>query len=188
MYDGAALLEVHDLHAGYGPRDVLFGVDLSVHRGEIVTILGHNGAGKSTTLKAIMGLVSTRSGAIRIDGTDITHWKPPERIELGIAYSPQEHFIFPDLTTEQNLAMGQYVTRHDPHAEARRDEVLSLFPILGERMNMRAREHERWAATHARSGHGHVFAPTAARAGRAVARHLTARVRGHPGGPSVLER
>ena len=54
-------------------------------------------------------------------------------------YSPQEHFIFPDLTTEQNLAMGQYVTRRDPHAEARRDEVLSLFPILGERMNMRAR-------------------------------------------------
>jgi branched-chain amino acid transport system ATP-binding protein len=114
-------------------------VDLRVYGGEIVTILGHNGAGKTTTLKAIMGLVPARTGTIRLDGNEITHGKPSERVELGIAYSPQQHLIFPDLTVEQNLAMGQYVTRRDPHADARRDEVLSLFPILGERLRLRAR-------------------------------------------------
>jgi branched-chain amino acid transport system ATP-binding protein len=135
----ANLLEVADLHAGYGPRDVLFGIDLAVRAGEIVTILGHNGAGKSTALKAIMGLIPTRRGTIHWRGEDITRVKPAGRVERGLAYSPQQGFVFPDLTIEQNLAMGQYVSRTDPGAVAHRDEVLQLFPILGERLRQRAR-------------------------------------------------
>lgn len=134
--DAPHLLQVRDLHAGYGARDVLFGVHLTVDAGEIVAVLGHNGAGKSTTLKAIMGLVPTRAGSIVLDGVDITHRSPPDRVELGLAYSPQQRFVFPDLTVAQNLAMGRYVRGDD---DGRAAEVLDLFPVLRERLRQRAR-------------------------------------------------
>jgi branched-chain amino acid transport system ATP-binding protein len=133
------LLEVRGLHAGYGSRDVLFGVDFSVMPGEVVTVLGHNGAGKSTTLKAVMGLVRASRGSIALDSTDVTALSPPDRVQRGLAYSPQQHFVFPDLTIAQNLAMGQYAWRGAGRSDARRAEVLELFPVLGERLKLRAR-------------------------------------------------
>jgi branched-chain amino acid transport system ATP-binding protein len=138
MHGSDPLLNVTGLHAGYGVRDVLFGIDLSVGPGEIVALLGHNGAGKSTMLKAIMGLVPARAGCIAFDRVDITHKAAADRAQLGLAYSPQQRFVFPDLSVAQNLAMGRYVHR-DGQDSGRTAEVLELFPVLGERMKLRAR-------------------------------------------------
>jgi len=124
------VLEVKDLHAFYGKSHVLQGVSLSVGRGEIVALLGRNGAGRSTTVKAIMGLVSAQ-GSVRFKNEEILGLKAHEVARKGIGYVPEDRAIFPDLTVRQNLVLGI----KDPRKRGRWSvaEVFSLFPLLAER-------------------------------------------------------
>ena len=124
------MLEVKDLHAFYGKSHVLQGVSLSVGRGEIVALLGRNGAGRSTTVKAIMGLVSAQ-GSVRFKNEEILGLKAHEVARKGIGYVPEDRAIFPDLTVRQNLVLGI----KDPRKRGRWsvEEVFALFPPLAER-------------------------------------------------------
>ncbi|HVI23434.1 MAG: ABC transporter ATP-binding protein [Myxococcales bacterium] len=124
------MLDVSDLHAFYGKSHVLQGVSLTVGRGEIVALLGRNGAGRSTTIKAVMGLVSAQ-GSVRFKGEDILGLKAHEVARKGLGYVPEDRAIFPDLTVRQNLLLGI----KDPRRKGRwtLDEVFALFPLLAER-------------------------------------------------------
>ena len=124
------MLEVNDLHAFYGKSHVLQGVSLSVARGEIVALLGRNGAGRSTTVKAIMGLVSAQ-GSVRFKNEEILGLKAHEVARKGLGYVPEDRAIFPDLTVRQNLVLGI----KDPRKRGRWsvEEVFALFPPLAER-------------------------------------------------------
>ena len=124
------MLEVRELHAFYAKSHVLHGVSFDVGRGEIVGLLGRNGVGRSTTIKAIMGLV-TASGSVRFRGQEILGLKAHEVARKGIGYVPEDRAIFPDLTVRQNLLLGI----KDPRRRGRWsvEEVFSLFPLLAER-------------------------------------------------------
>ena len=124
------MLEVNGLHAFYGKSHVLQGVSLSVARGEIVALLGRNGAGRSTTVKAIMGLVSAQ-GRVRFKNEEILGLKAHEVARKGLGYVPEDRAIFPDLTVRQNLVLGI----KDPRKRGRWsvEEVFALFPPLAER-------------------------------------------------------
>ena len=99
------LLRLTDVHAFYGESHILHGIDLTVNRGEVVTLLGRNGAGRTTTLKAILGLVGRRSGSIMINGTQAVALPPHRIAHLGIGYCPEERGIFTSLTCEENLLL-----------------------------------------------------------------------------------
>jgi branched-chain amino acid transport system ATP-binding protein len=125
------LLAVVGLEAFYGSSHVLFGVSLVARRGEVVALLGRNGAGKSTTLRSIMGLTPPRSGRVVLDGRDITGWPPYRTCRAGLGFVPEDRRIFGDLTVAENLEVGR---RPGPWtAEA----VVELFPVLGERWRQR---------------------------------------------------
>ena len=124
-----AVLEVRDLSAGYGRAPVLHGVDLSVEETEIVGVLGHNGMGKTTLLKSIMGIVPATGGAIAWRGLDLTRETTSERAILGIGYVPQGRGIFPNLTVRDNLRMGIAAHREGDEEEAIR-RILVEFPRL----------------------------------------------------------
>ena len=135
------MLEVERLNAGYGPVQVLFDASLEARAGEVVALLGRNGAGKSTTLKALMGLVRRLSGEVRFDGRRIDRLEPFEIARLGLGYVPEERRIFPGLTVAENLEVGRQAPRAAAPAwdEAR---LYALFPALeplrqrrGERMS-----------------------------------------------------
>ncbi|RPH66569.1 MAG: ATP-binding cassette domain-containing protein, partial [Burkholderiales bacterium] len=98
-------LRITDLHAFYGESHILHGVDLTVNRGEVVTLLGRNGAGRTTTLKAILGLVGRRSGSIVINGVETVNMPPHAIAQLGIGYCPEERGIFASLSCEENLLL-----------------------------------------------------------------------------------
>jgi len=133
-----ALLEVESLEAGYGKKTVLQRVSLRVEEGEVVALLGHNGAGKSTTLKTILGLLRARAGRVRFAGETWANGNPADNVRRGIALVPQGRGCFPDLTVQENLALGAY-TQADRTAVSRRmDEILELFPALAERRTQRA--------------------------------------------------
>jgi branched-chain amino acid transport system ATP-binding protein len=123
----AALLALEGVHGVYGPSRVLHGVSLEAQAGEVVSLLGRNGAGKSTTLKAIMGLVEVTGGAVRLDGRDITRAATHEISRLGVGYVPEDRRIFSDLTVEENLRVGE--KGGDGWNAAR---VYQFFPKLGE--------------------------------------------------------
>ena len=123
------MLDVRALSAGYGRAQVLFDVGLSVARGEVVALLGRNGAGKSTTLTAIMGLVEPRSGEVRFDGRRIDARPPHEIARLGLGYVPEERRIFTDLTVAENLEVGRQAPRADAPAW-NTEKLLALFPAL----------------------------------------------------------
>jgi branched-chain amino acid transport system ATP-binding protein len=131
----APLLEVVGLTAGFGSSQVLHGIDLSVHEGEIAGVFGLNGAGKSVTLKAIAGLVPPWSGRITFDGHDITGLPVEERVRLGMGHVPQGRQVFPTLSVEENLRLGAYTSRRRDRAgyPARLDRVLTQFPVLADR-------------------------------------------------------
>ena len=131
------VLDIKNLVAGYGRIDVLHDVSMAVQRGEIVTMVGANGAGKSTTLKSIFGLTQVRSGQILFEGKDVTSMKAHDLAALGLAYVPQERSVFPSLTVLDNLQMGAYVVaaRDVP---SRVDQVCRRFPILRERSKQAA--------------------------------------------------
>jgi branched-chain amino acid transport system ATP-binding protein len=128
-------LEVRDLEAGYGAITVLHRVSLVVNAGEVVTMIGANGAGKSTTLNAICGVVRPRAGRVTFDGRDLTGTPAHDVVKLGLAQSPEGRKIFPRLTVRENLEMGAF-TRRDP-AGVREDiqKAYRMFPILGKRQS-----------------------------------------------------
>ena len=127
------LLSVTGVRAGYGNIEALHGIDLEVRQGEIVSLIGANGAGKTSTLMTICGCVKTRAGSIHFDGRDITDMPSDRIVRLGLAQSPEGRKIFPRLTVLENLEMGAFI-RDDRAGIAKDIElVFSLFPILGER-------------------------------------------------------
>ena len=132
----ASTLDVHGLRAGYGGTQILQGVDFTVSRGEIVAIIGRNGVGKSTLMKALIGLLEARTGTILFQGTDITSEPADARARLGIGYIPQGREIFPRLTVWENLVMGTLINGRNP--QKRFDLVRRSFPILWDRLTQRA--------------------------------------------------
>jgi branched-chain amino acid transport system ATP-binding protein len=129
------MLEVRNLEVSYGEFLALRGISFTVQEGELVTIIGANGAGKSTVLRAVMGLVKCRRGEIFFQGKDITLSPPHQRARLGISLVPEGRRIFPDLSVAENLAMGAY-TQEDRKAVRRlMEEAFGLFPVLRERRN-----------------------------------------------------
>ncbi|MEO0823905.1 MAG: ABC transporter ATP-binding protein, partial [Pseudomonadota bacterium] len=129
MTEAPDILEIRGLRAGYGRVPVLHGLDLTIAEGQIVGILGHNGMGKSTLLKTLMGLVPATGGGISFDGMDVTREPSHERARLGIGYVPQGRGIFPTLSVRDNLRMG--IAAHDAvDEEAALEAVLREFPQL----------------------------------------------------------
>jgi branched-chain amino acid transport system ATP-binding protein len=132
------VLELHGLRAAYGPVEALRGVDLEVRAGELVCLLGSNGSGKSSTLRAISGLVRPTAGRILFEGRPIARLEPASILEAGIAHCPEGRRVFPYLTVEENLAMGAYVRRDRAGVAADLERVCTHFPILGERRRQAA--------------------------------------------------
>ena len=132
------MLELHGLRAAYGPVEALRGVDLEVHAGELVCLLGANGAGKSSTLRAISGLVRPKGGRIVFDGRTITGLEPAAILTAGIAHCPEGRRVFPYLTVQENLVMGAFVRRDRDGIAADLERVCAHFPILGERRRQAA--------------------------------------------------
>lgn len=125
------LLEIHDLVSGYGSGSILQGVSLQVAAGEIVSVIGRNGVGKSTLMKAIIGLLPAEAGAIVFKATAIQPLRADQRAQMGIGYVPQGREVFPELTVEENLIMGETIN-HNKHS-LRYDLVYEYFPVLYER-------------------------------------------------------
>ena len=132
-----ALLEVEGIETYYGHIQALKGVSLKVEEGEIVTLIGANGAGKSTTLRSISGLNHARKGAVRFDGRDITHVAPQDIVQMGISQSPEGRHCFQRMTVRENLDMGAYL-RRDKRVTGDMDRIFSLFPRLKEREKQKA--------------------------------------------------
>jgi branched-chain amino acid transport system ATP-binding protein len=127
------VLRLEAVSAGYGRAPVLSGVTVEVARGELVCLVGANGAGKSTTLKTISGLLRPSAGRIVLDGREIQGLPPQEILRRGIAHCPEGRRVFPDLTVRENLEMGAYVRRDARGVAADLERVLAHFPILAER-------------------------------------------------------
>ena len=122
-------LRVSGLHAFYGESHILHGVDLKVNRGELVTLLGRNGAGRTTTLKAILGLVGKRSGSVMVNGRETVHWPAHRIARLGVGYCPEERGIFSSLSAEENLMLPPILSSQGMGI----DEIYGMFPNLKER-------------------------------------------------------
>ena len=131
------ILEVCDLVAGYGKSQVLHNVSIEIRAGEIVTMVGANGAGKSTTLRSILGLTNIRAGRVRFKGQDITRLRPHQVVSLGLAFVPQEKSIFRSLTVYENLEMGGYIMPGDKVLE-NIEKAFDRFPRLKERREQKA--------------------------------------------------
>ncbi len=130
-----ALLEIHDIHTYYGNIHALRGISVTVEQGEIVTLIGGNGAGKSTTLKTICGLTPARHGHVWLDGQDITHTPPHEIVRMGVTQAPEGRRIFARLTVRENLDLGAYTRSDRPAIQRSLERVYELFPRLKERQN-----------------------------------------------------
>lgn len=130
-------LEIRDLHAWYGESHVLHGVDLKVDHGEVVTILGRNGAGRTTTIRSIMGLVGARKGSVRVNGVETIAMKTYGIAPLGLGYCPEERAIFSSLSCEENLMLPPVFKTDHPRASLCKpmgiDEIYAMFPNLYER-------------------------------------------------------
>lgn len=133
----AALLEVDDIRTFYGNIEALKGISLTVEEGECVTLIGSNGAGKSTTLRSISGLTPARTGEIRYRGKDIARMPPQDIVQLGISQSPEGRKCFQRMTVRENLDMGAYL-RRDKEVDQDLDRVFDLFPRLKEREKQKA--------------------------------------------------
>ena len=131
------LLEVSALHTFYGNIEALKGIDLHVNKGEVVTLIGANGAGKSTTLRSISGLTPARSGSIRFRGRDVIATPAQEIVRLGISHSPEGRRCFARMSVEENLELGAFLRRDDGVADDRQ-RVFDLFPRLAERRRQKA--------------------------------------------------
>ena len=132
------LLEVKDIHTFYGNIEALKGISLAVEEGEIVTLIGSNGAGKSTTLRSISGLTPPRTGSITFGGREIGEMPPQEIVKLGISLSPEGRHIFPRMTVRENLDLGAFLRRDSNGITEDLDRVFELFPRLKERERQKA--------------------------------------------------
>ena len=131
------LLELTDVHTFYGNIEALKGISLSVEPGECVTLIGSNGAGKSTTLRSISGLTPPRAGSVRFDGAEIGETPPQDIVRLGIAQSPEGRHVFQRMSVRENLELGAYLRRDDRLGDDL-DRVFDLFPRLKEREKQKA--------------------------------------------------
>jgi branched-chain amino acid transport system ATP-binding protein len=128
------MLEVKNLMVNYGAITALHGLSLQVQEGDIVTLIGANGAGKTTALKAVSGLLKCRSGEIRFQGRDISNCRPHEIVKLGISQVPEGRMIFANLTVLENLQMGAYLRTDKAAIRSEMEYVFSIFPRLRERL------------------------------------------------------
>jgi branched-chain amino acid transport system ATP-binding protein len=131
------MLKIRDLHVYYGGIHALKGISLDVPEGQIATLIGANGAGKSTTLRAITGLVKARRGSIELEGRNITQWPAHEIVRNGVAMAPEGRKIFRNLTVMENLLMGAYPRKDTTGIKKDLDWVTSLFPRLEERFTQK---------------------------------------------------
>ncbi|MEN9886550.1 MAG: High-affinity branched-chain amino acid transport ATP-binding protein LivF [Pseudomonadota bacterium] len=131
MAEATEMLRISNLHAWYGESHILHGVDLTVHKGEVVTLLGRNGAGRTTTIKSILGLVGKRTGAITLNGTETIQLAPHQIAKLGMGYCPEERGIFASLSCEENLLLPPVIADGGMGL----DEIYEMFPNLLERRN-----------------------------------------------------
>jgi len=129
MAESTQFLRISNLHAYYGESHILHGVELTVNHGEVVTLLGRNGAGRTTTVKSIMGLVGRRTGSVVIEGQETVNWAPHQIAKLGIGYCPEERGIFSALTCEENLMLPPVIAPDGMSV----DEIYAMFPNLYER-------------------------------------------------------
>lgn len=129
MAKATELLRLTDVHAWYGESHILHGIDLTVNQGEVVTLLGRNGAGRTTTLRAILGLTGRRSGSIMVNGTEAVNLPPHKIAHLGLGYCPEERGIFTSLSCEENLLLPPPVASGGMSI----DEIYEMFPNLKER-------------------------------------------------------
>lgn len=127
------MLEVKDLYVNYGAVEAIKGISFTVQPGEIVTLIGANGAGKTTTLHIISGLVKAKSGSITYNGTDLQKIDPSKIISLGIAHVPEGRHVFPEMTVEENLQMGAFISKNKEETAAAMQDVYEKFPRLRER-------------------------------------------------------
>jgi branched-chain amino acid transport system ATP-binding protein len=135
---GTEVLAVDGLYAGYGRKQVVYDVSLHVAGGEVVTLLGHNGSGKTTTIKTILGLFPAQGGRVTYQGRDVTKAGFRSNVRAGMALIPSERFVFPDLTVIDNLLLGGANERDTAMRKERLDRVHELFPILAERAGQQA--------------------------------------------------
>jgi branched-chain amino acid transport system ATP-binding protein len=132
-----SLLELDAIHTYYGKIHALRGISLTVEKGEIVTLIGANGAGKSTTLRTISGLINARQGRVSLNGQDITHMEPHEIVKAGAGHVPEGRGIFPRLSVRENLEMGAYTILDSHEVDRRMEQAFTLFPRLQERINQK---------------------------------------------------
>jgi len=135
---GRAILELKDVRTFYGSIEALKGISIDVHEGEIVTLIGANGAGKSTTLRSINGLNHPREGTIHFQGRNITDESPHNVVKMGISQSPEGRRLFPRMSVIENLEMGAFQRSDRAGIRAGMDRVFTLFPRLAERRNQKA--------------------------------------------------
>jgi branched-chain amino acid transport system ATP-binding protein len=133
-----ALLEVGDIHTFYGTIEALKGVSFEVEEGEIVTLIGSNGAGKSTTLRSISGLTPPKQGTIKFDGQEIAETPPQDIVGLGISQAPEGRHCFPRMSVRENLDLGGFLRRERSSIEQDLERVYELFPRLKEREKQKA--------------------------------------------------
>ena len=134
----APLLEVGAITAFYGDLQALFGVSLKVNAGEIVTLIGANGAGKTTILRVISGMKRPRAGSVRFAGQDVSRVPAHDMVERGVSHVPEGRQVFPFMTVRENLSLGAYTPRARANVKRLLEEQLALFPRLGERMEQLA--------------------------------------------------
>jgi len=132
------MLEAKDIECGYGEVKVLWGVSVKAKKGELTTIIGSNGVGKTTLLRAIMGIIPVWRGKVLFSGEDITKLRTHERVERGLVMVPEGRMIFANMTVLENLEMGAYTKRAEEKMDERLEIVFELFPRLKERMNQKA--------------------------------------------------
>jgi len=133
------MLKVTDLHAGYGDSEVLHSLSLHVDEGEAVIVLGPNGHGKTTLLRAISGLLRPTAGNVELNGTSLSHLRAEEIVAAGVIHIPQGDLVFPEMTVMENLLMGAYRIEAWRERKQKFEQVFHLFPILAERKNQLAR-------------------------------------------------
>ena len=126
------------MSGGYGGVDILHQCSIGVDKGEVAVVVGPNGAGKSTAMKAVFGMLELRQGRVTMDGQDISHLKPEQRVQLGMGFVPQSANVFTSMTVEENLEMGAFI-RHDDISETL-SQVYELFPVLREKRSQLAGE------------------------------------------------
>ena len=132
-----SLLTLENIHSYYGRIHALQGISINVEEGEIVTLIGANGAGKSTTLRTISGLIHPKQGKVTLNGRDISHTDPHLIVEAGVGHVPEGRGIFPTLTVRENLEMGAFTVQDGAEVESRMEYGLTLFPRLKDRINQK---------------------------------------------------